>query len=182
MATPPTQAAQAPQNPKSRAAAVRLLFGVAVAVALVDLASKAAAVAYLDPERPVRVLGGVIWLVLVRNSGAAFSMATGYTWVLTAIAVVAVVAIVRMSRALGSLWWGAGLGLVLGGAFGNLVDRVFRAPAPFRGRVVDFLSLFSDHGEGWAVFNLADSAIVCGAVLMVALSFLGVEHSVGRER
>lgn len=182
MATPPAQAAQASQNPKSRAAATWLLFAVAALVALADLASKAAAVAYLDPERPVRVLGGALWLVLVRNSGAAFSMATGYTWALTAIAVVAVVAIVRMSRALGSLWWGAGLGLVLGGACGNLVDRVFRAPAPFRGQVVDFLSLFSDHGEGWAVFNLADSAIVCGAALMVLLSFLGVEHSVGQER
>lgn len=158
------------------------MFAVASLVALADLASKAAAVAYLDPERPERLLGGALWLVLVRNSGAAFSMATGYTWVLTAIAVAAVVVIVRMSRALGSLWWALGLGLVLGGAFGNLVDRVFRAPAPFRGQVVDFLSLFSDHGEGWAVFNLADSAIVCGAVLMVALSFFGVEHSSGQER
>lgn len=159
-----------------------LLFGVAALVVLADLGSKAAAVAYLDPDRPVRLFGGALWLVLVRNAGAAFSLAAGYTWILTAIAVVAVVVIVRMSRALGSLWWGAGLGLVLGGAFGNLVDRVFRKPAPFRGQVVDFLSLFSDHGEGWAVFNLADSAIVCGAALMVALSFLGVEHSSGRER
>ncbi|ADG97893.1 lipoprotein signal peptidase [Segniliparus rotundus DSM 44985] len=165
-----------------RPVAVRLLFAVAVLVVVVDLGSKAAAVAYLDPERPVRLLGGALWLVLVRNAGAAFSLAAGYTWILTLVAVVAVVVIVRMSKALGSLWWGAGLGLVLGGAFGNLVDRVFREPGPFRGHVVDFLSLFSDHGEGWAVFNIADSAIVCGAALMVVLSFLGVEHSSGRER
>jgi signal peptidase II len=105
-----------------------------------------------------------------RNSGAAFSFAEGATIVFTAVAVAVVVVIARTARRLGSSSWALSLGLLLGGALGNLVDRVFRSPGPGRGAVVDFLDF-----RVWPVFNLADSAIVVGGLLAVLLSFRGLE-------
>jgi signal peptidase II len=148
-----------------------LLLSVAGAVLALDLASKLLAVRALSDREPIELLGGLLTLRLVRNPGAAFGMAQGLTVVLTAIAVVVVVVILRMARTLGSSWWAVALGLVLGGALGNLVDRLFRAPSPGRGHVVDFLEL-----PRWPVFNLADSAIVVAGVVMVVLSFRGVAH------
>ena len=107
--------------------------------------------------------------------GAAFSLATGYTWLLTLIAIAVVVVIVRVARRLRSTGWAVALGLVLGGALGNLTDRIFRAPGPLRGHVVDIVSLFAPDGSVWPVFNVADSAIVCGGVLLVLLALLGRE-------
>ena len=78
--------------------------------------------------------------------------------------------IVRLARKLYSLPWAIALGLLLGGALGNLTDRVFRAPGVFQGEVVDFIA-----PKGFAVFNLADSAIVCGGILIVLLSFRGLD-------
>ena len=83
---------------------------------------------------------------------------------------VVILVILRIARRLRSGPWAVGLGMVLGGAVGNLVDRVFREPGPFRGHVVDFLEL-----PHWPVFNLADSAIVCGGILIVILSFRGLD-------
>ena len=114
----------------------------------------------------------------MRNSGAAFSMATGYTWVLTLIATGVVVGIFWMGRRLVSPWWAVGLGMILGGAMGNLVDRFFRAPGPLRGHVVDFLSV-----GWWPVFNVADPSVVGGAILLVVLSMFGFDFdTVGRRR
>ena len=73
-----------------------------------------------------------------------------------------------------STGWAVSLGLILGGALGNLVDRIFRAPGVFRGHVVDWISLFGPNAEHWPIFNLADSAIVCGAILAGVLSLLGI--------
>jgi signal peptidase II len=81
-----------------------------------------------------------------------------------------IVVIVRTARRLGSTGWAVSLGLLLGGATGNLVDRIFRAPGPGRGAVVDFIDF-----RVWPVFNLADSAIVVGGLLAVVLSMRGVE-------
>ncbi|GAA1482922.1 hypothetical protein GCM10009624_33620 [Gordonia sinesedis] len=147
------------------------LAAVAGIVLLLDIIIKTLVVATLDPARPIRIIGDVVTLHLVRNSGAAFSMAEGYTWVLSLIAVVVVVVIIRFSGRLRSGWWVVGLGLVLGGALGNLVDRIFRAPGPLRGEVVDYISV-----GWWPVFNAADSAVVCGAVLLVTLSLLGYDY------
>ncbi|MCE5288910.1 MAG: signal peptidase II [Nocardiaceae bacterium] len=147
----------------------RLLL-VAAAVLAADLATKVAAVAYLKPGDPVSIIGDVVTLTLVRNAGAAFSMATGMTWVLTLIAIGVVIGVVRMGSKLRSLPWAIGLGLVLGGALGNLTDRIFRAPGIMEGHVVDFFSV-----GWWPVFNIADSGIVCGAILLVGLTFLGIE-------
>jgi signal peptidase II len=154
--------------PRSR---LPLLLAVAAAVLLVDIATKALAVQHLDDRAPVELLGGLLTLRLVRNPGAAFGMAAGMTVLFTVVAVVVVAAILRLSRRLRSRAWAVALGLVLGGALGNLVDRVFRAPGPGRGHVVDFLEL-----PHWPVFNLADSAIVAAAVLMILLTLRGSSY------
>jgi signal peptidase II len=95
--------------------------------------------------------------------------------VLTLIAVAVVVVIVRISRKLRSTGWALALGLVLGGALGNLTDRLFRAPGPLQGHVVDVVSLLAPDGSVWPVFNLADSSIVCGGILLVLMALLGRE-------
>jgi signal peptidase II len=66
--------------------------------------------------------------------------------------------------------------LVLGGALGNLVDRLLRAPGPMRGHVVDFISVFAPYGEVFPVFNMADSAIVTGGVLLVLMGLLNKDY------
>jgi signal peptidase II len=156
---------------------LKLLLAVAAVVLALDVVTKVVAVHLLVPNEPVPIIGDNISWTLVRNSGAAFSMATSYTWVLTLIATAVVGGIIWMGRRLVSPWWALGLGLVLGGALGNLMDRLFRAPGPLRGHVVDFLSI-----GWWPVFNVADSAVVCGAALLVGLSVLGYDFdSVGRR-
>ena len=75
-----------------------------------------------------------------------------------------------MGRRLVSPWWAVGLGMILGGALGNLMDRFFRSPGPLRGHVVDFLSI-----GWWPVFNVADPAVVGGAILLVGLSLFGYD-------
>jgi signal peptidase II len=135
-----------------------------------DAVSKALVVAHLQPEQPVHVLGNVFELWLTRNPGAAFSVGTSETIVFTLIAIAVVVYIVRTARRLYSLGWAIALGLLLGGAAGNLGDRIFRAPGLFRGDVVDWIGVVPRY---YPIFNLADSAIVCGGVLMVLLAMRG---------
>jgi len=152
-----------------------VLFGAVAAVALLlDVVSKVLVAAYLGDSKPVRTLWGAVYLDEARNSGAAFSLGTGFTVILTAIALVVVVVIVRAASRMRSRGWAVALGLILGGALGNLGDRIFRAPGVFRGHVVDWISLFGPWGEHWPIFNLADSAIVCGAVLAALLSLRAV--------
>ena len=154
---------------------IRLLVVVALTVLVLDVVTKVLAVARIDPQQPVVVPGGFLELRLLRNPGAAFSLATGMTWLLTIVAVVVVVIIVRMARRLRSSGWAWGLGLVLGGAIGNLLDRLFRAPGPLQGHVVDFLALVHDGRSIWPVFNVADSCIITGGALLVLMSILGRE-------
>jgi signal peptidase II len=139
-----------------------------VLVLAADIASKVIVVATLSDRAPIRLLGGLLTLRLTRNPGAAFSIGTSMTIVFTAIAVGVIIFIVRSARRIYSLSWAVALGLLLGGAMGNLTDRIFRSPGPFRGWVVDWIEL-----PHWPVFNLADSAIVCGGVLMVLLATRG---------
>ncbi|WP_238847455.1 signal peptidase II [Nocardia arthritidis] len=147
-----------------------ILLIVAAVLLGLDLLTKTIAVARLTPQHPVHLIGDVVRFTLVRNPGAAFSMATGMTWLLTLIAAAVVFGVIRIARRLRSLWWAVGLGMVLGGALGNLIDRLFRAPGPLQGHVVDFISV-----GWWPVFNVADSSIVCGAILLVALTVFGFE-------
>jgi signal peptidase II len=162
----------------------RLLLFAAVAVAALtlDIVSKVLVAANLGDQPPVKLLGGAIYLVETRNSGAAFSMGTGATVVLTLVALVVVAVILRTARRMHSLGWAVALGLILGGALGNIVDRLFRAPGVGRGHVVDWISLFSNDGSRFAIFNLADSAITCGAVLAAILALRGVNLDGTRNR
>lgn len=174
-AADPDDAADAVPSSRSKTLLLTLV-AIAVVAYLLDLLTKTLAVAYLEPGRPVEIIGDVVTLYLIRNSGAAFSMATGYTWILTLVALVVVAVIIRFSSRLGSLGWAVGLGLILGGALGNLTDRFFREPGVLRGHVVDFVSV-----GWWPVFNVADSAVVCGAVLLVALTLLGYDYDGSRS-
>jgi signal peptidase II len=160
---------------------IGLLAATAASTLLLDVLSKIVVVAVLEGHPSVELLGGGLYLVVYRNAGAAFSMATGLTWLLSLIALGVVVAIIRLAPRLRSAGWGFGLGLVLGGALGNLVDRLLRAPGPLRGHVVDFLSLLAPDGSVWPVFNLADSAIVCGGAVLVLLAATGREFDGSRE-
>jgi lipoprotein signal peptidase len=159
------------QNPeRARPRRIGVLAVVAAVSLALDVISKAVVVATLSDRPPIRLLGGLLTLLELRNSGAAFNIGTGagVTLVFTLIAAAVVVAILRYARSLRSVPWAITLGLLLGGALGNLVDRVLRSPAPFRGYVVDWIEL-----PHWPVFNLADSAIVAGGFLAVLLASRG---------
>jgi signal peptidase II len=158
------------------------LISVAVAVLGADVLTKSVVVATLSDRAPVKLAGGLLYLVLTRNSGAAFSLAQGATILFTLIAAVVIAVILRTASRLGSVPWAVCLGLVLGGAAGNLADRIFRTPGPLRGRVVDWISLLDPAGRVWPVFNLADAAIVSGGVLAVLLAVAGFELTGGRTR
>lgn len=160
-------------DPVRRARAARLFVVVALAIIALDQVVKHLTVSILAHRDPVRLLGGAVYLVYVRNSGAAFSFAQDYTFIFPVIAIVVSGWIIWMSRKMASLPWAVALGLVLGGALGNLVDRIFRAPGPFMGHVVDMISVFDDAGQVFPVFNVADSALSIGVVLAVLLEFSG---------
>ena len=152
-----------------------LLLVVALAVLLLDLVTKVLVVAELEGRRTVELLGGELFLSVSRNSGAAFSMGQGATLLFTTVAIVVVTVVLRISGRARSTGWALALGLLLGGASGNLVDRLFRSPGPGRGAVVDWIAL------GWfPSFNVADSGIVVGGMLAVLLSFRGIELDGGR--
>ncbi len=140
-----------------------------MAVFVADLVSKTIVVATLSDREPLRLLGGLLTLRELRNSGAAFSIGTSVTVIFTLIALGVIVAILRTARRLRSIPWAITLGLLLGGATGNLGDRLFRSPGFLRGDVVDWIEL-----PHWPVFNVADSSIVCGGVLAVLLAARGV--------
>lgn len=176
--------AEALAGPASEAAAstavrnrrVLVLIGVAAFAYLLDLLSKIWVVKSLEGHDSIDLLGHYLRLDAIRNAGAAFGMGQGMTIVFTVIAAGVIVVIARLSRRLYSAPWAVALGLLLGGAFGNLTDRLFRAPGGFQGRVVDFIA-----PEHFAVFNLADSAICCGGALIVLLSFRGVNPDGSRQ-
>jgi signal peptidase II len=158
-----------PPGPPRR---VPALIGVALLVLALDIISKVAIVAALSPTQVVHLLGNFLVLRVSRNPGAAFSLGASLGWPATvlysAIAIGVITVILRSSRKIRSLPWAITLGLLLGGATGNLTDRIFRYPGLFRGWVVDWIQI-----PHWPVFNLADSAIVCGGVLAVLLSARG---------
>ncbi|KNB52690.1 signal peptidase II [Streptomyces caatingaensis] len=149
---------------------IGVLFTVAVCAYLVDLLSKLAVVAKLEHHDPVELIGSWLQFTVIRNRGAAFGIGETMTIIFTVIASAVIVVIARIARKLHSLPWAIALGLLLGGALGNLTDRLFRAPGGFEGGVVDFIAVWH-----WPVFNLADSAIVCGGFLIVILSFRGLD-------
>jgi signal peptidase II len=148
---------------------VGVFLGVAAFVLAADVISKAVVVARMPGHPPIRLVGSLLQLTYTRNGGAAFSIGTSMTIVFTAIALGVVIYIARTARNLRSLGWAVALGLLLGGATGNLLDRIFRAPGVFQGHVIDWIEL-----PHWPVFNLADSAICCAGALVVLLAVRGI--------
>ncbi|GAA2043218.1 MULTISPECIES: signal peptidase II [Streptomyces] len=157
-----------PAAPRRRR--IGVLAGVAGFAFVLDLLTKIAAVEWLEHQRSIEVIGDWVRFSVIRNGGAAFGFGEALTVFLTAVAATVVVVIIRLARKLYSTPWAIALGMLLGGAFGNLTDRLFRAPGVFEGHVVDFISV-----QHFSVFNLADSAIVCGGILIVILSFRGLD-------
>lgn len=157
-------------SPKTKRREITIFGLTAFTIIIVDQVTKYWAQEYLLPRRasgegPVVFLNGLLKLTYAENTGAAFSIGTGITWVFTIIAMVVVVVIFKYSRQLGSVAWALALGGLLGGAIGNLIDRMFRSPGPFRGFVVDFIQL-----PYWAIFNIADMAVVIsGATIAILL-------------
>lgn len=147
---------------------IGLLLLVAVLALALDAITKVAVVATLSDRAPVRLLGGLLTLRVTRNSGAAFSIGGGLTILFALVAIGVVVYILLTARKLRSVPWAITLGLLLGGACGNLTDRLLRGPAPLQGHVVDWIQL-----PHWPVFNLADTAICCGGALAVLLAARG---------
>lgn len=167
----PEQSASGSDEPRSKGKRkILVLFAVAVLAYALDLVSKMIVVAKLEHEEPIAIIGDWLQFNAIRNAGAAFGMGEAFTVIFTCIAAAVIVVIVRLARKLYSLPWAIALGMLLGGALGNLTDRIFRAPGVFEGAVVDFIA-----PKGFAVFNLADSAIVCGGFLIVILSFRGLD-------
>jgi signal peptidase II len=155
-------------GPRGRTTAA-LSFAVAGVALLIDLASKQVAVRELTGRAPVEVVGNLLELRLVRNPGAAFSAGASLTPVISAVAVIATVVVVFYVLRARHRGWAVALGLLLAGVAGNLVDRLFRAPGPFRGHVVDFFAL-----PNWPVFNVADVCIDVAGALFVILLLRGV--------
>ena len=141
---------------------------MALAGLLLDVATKIAVVARLEPGVGVPLIDGWLTLRLIRNPGAAFSQGAGLTWVfgLAAVAVLVFV-LARLVPRLRHRGWAVALGLLVAGVGGNLVDRLFRAPGVLRGHVVDFVQL-----PHWPIFNVADMCITSAAVLIVFWSLI----------
>ena len=133
-----------------------------------DFASKEWALANLDPAVPIELIPGQLYLHLVRNPGAAFSMGEGFTVVLTCLAIAAMgfllFGLVPRVRHAG---WVVATGLLIAGVSGNLNDRLTRPPGPFHGYVVDFLQV-----PWFAVFNVADIWITFAAVTVIWLTMI----------
>ncbi|MCW2137278.1 signal peptidase II [Actinoplanes cyaneus] len=157
-----------------------VLGATALVALVVDQWVKHLSTENLDPNEPKRILGGLIYLSLLRNGGAAFSFGEAYTWVFPLITLVVVGWIGWMATRLRSVPWAVALGLVLGGALGNLIDRLFRAPGPFQGHVVDMISVFAPNAERFPVFNIADSCLTVGVCLAVLLELTGRQRDGSR--
>ncbi|MET7699139.1 signal peptidase II [Streptomyces sp. NPDC005485] len=162
-------AGTAAEQPRRRRR-IAVLFAVATLAYALDLVSKMLVVAKLEHHAPIEIIGDWLRFEAIRNAGAAFGFGEAFTIIFTVIAAAVIVVIARLARKLYSLPWAIALGLLLGGALGNLTDRIFRSPGVFEGAVVDFIA-----PKHFAVFNLADSAIVCGGILIVLLSFRGLD-------
>ncbi|MGA3563900.1 signal peptidase II [Melissospora conviva] len=163
-------------GPRRARRAVIVLGLVALVSYLADLGTKQLALSNLEGREPIRLLGGAVHLTLTFNSGAAFGLGADYTWIFSVITIAVIGWIGWMALRLRSVPWAVSLGLVLGGALGNLTDRLFRDPGPFVGHVVDMISLFDPYGQLWPIFNLADSSLVAGVLLAVLLEFTGRRH------
>ncbi len=147
-----------------------LLAVVALVVFALDQFAKYLVVSNMEVGQVIDVLGELFQLYFVKNSGAAFSLASGFTWILSIVAVGVIVVIILFARRIKSIAWAIMFGLLLGGALGNVTDRLFREPGFGTGHVIDFLKIWGFP----AIFNIADIAIVTGMGLFLLLTLRGV--------
>lgn len=178
-------AGQTPDEPVAggaRGLAVVVLAAAAIVVVGIDLLTKQLALTNLSDGSVTRILGGAVYFDLTRNSGAAFSIGANLTVVFPIITMVVLGGIIWLARRLRSVPWALSMGLIVGGALGNLIDRVFRAPGFLHGHVVDFISVFAPAAEKFPIFNAADSALFCGVVLAILLEFTGRRRDGSRVR
>jgi signal peptidase II len=164
----PTPSTPAPVPSGGRRRLYAVLLGLAALTLVVDQLTKVWALAALRPGETVEVVGPWISLTILRNPGAAFSIGHGSTWILTLVSLAILAWVLVGARRVGNMPWAVALGLLLGGALGNLVDRFLREPGVGRGHVVDFINYF-----GWFVGNVADVAIVVAAGLIMVLTYRG---------
>lgn len=149
--------------------ALSIAYGVALVGLIVDEVSKYLVMKNLDGQPSVHVIGSLVKFTYVRNPGAAFGAGESLTPVITVIALIATVVTIRFIMKARERLWAFALGLLLAGVLGNLSDRLFRDPGPFRGHVVDFIQL-----PHYAVFNVADMCINVAAALIVIQLVRGV--------
>ena len=165
--------------PRGRTTSLVLLAAVAVCVYGLDQLVKGIVERTMTEGQVIEVLGPVLQWYFVRNPGAAFSIASGQTWIFTIFAIAVIVAIVIVSRRIGSIAWATVFGLVLGGVLGNLTDRLLRPPSFGQGHVVDYIS------TPWlmpAIYNIADIGIVFGMITFVWLTIRDVKLDGSRGR
>jgi Lipoprotein signal peptidase len=149
----------------------RWLFALTALITLaLDQLTKILAEAFLVAG-PISIIGDLLWFRLAYNDAAAFSLGFGATWVLALASVSAVVALLIFGPRVKTMSWAFIAGMVLGGAAGNGIDRVFRDPAFFNGHVVDFIQI----PLNFPIFNLADSFLVIGIILAIYRTFRGDE-------
>ena len=155
-----------------RTSLVQRLFSLACLIWAIDFLTKNWALENLDSSsRPV--IGTFLQITLLRNPGAAFSMATGFTIVFTTVSIAVAIFITRSAARITSAWWAYVAGLVLGGVLGNLTDRIFRAPGFLYGHVIDWIEL-----PHWPIFNVADSAIFIAAGIAILLTIKNISPTV----
>ena len=137
----------------------RTIWLTAWTIWLFDYATKTWALSNFSSD-PQPVIGTLLQFTLIKNSGAAFSLASGFTLAFSLLAVAVIATIVRYAARITSRGWLTCAGLLLGGVLGNLTDRIFREPGFFLGHVIDWIQI-----PNWPVFNIADIAISTAALL-----------------
>ncbi len=158
---------------RARKVSVRALIALAVVALAVygaDQVAKFVIVTHLSEGEQVRILGQVLQFHFVKNSGAAFSIASGSTWIFSIAASAVTIFIIGFARRIRSVGWAILFGMLLGGTTGNLTDRLFREPGFGVGHVIDFIQVYGFP----AIFNIADSFIVASMGLFIILTLRGV--------
>jgi len=146
-------------RPQSKSGKTRTIWLIAFTIWLFDFATKTWALSNFSSD-PQPVIGTLLQFTLLKNSGAAFSFASGFTVIFSLLAIAVVATIIRFAGRITSRGWLTCAGLLLGGVLGNLTDRAFREPGFFLGHVIDWIQI-----PNWPIFNIADIAISTAALL-----------------
>jgi len=154
----------------------RYIFSIAWIIFVLDFLTKSWALSYLAGKKDIHVIGSFLKLTFVKNSGAAFGIATGATIILSLFAIAVGATIIRYAAQVNSRGWIVVMGLVLGGVMGNLTDRIFRSPGFLRGHVIDWIEI-----PHWPVFNIADSAIFIATGVAIVLTARNISP-IGKSR